>query len=82
MLHQVEHVSLRGTLRIPPAAAVVVDDQHLAFAATIFEGTPCALLLVQEPRRRQALQQRRAAHASLELVQLGVMAGHVTMLPG
>src|SRR6185437_11919692 len=38
MLHQIEHVALRRAMRVPPATAVVVDDDDLALAAAVFQG--------------------------------------------
>jgi hypothetical protein len=49
VVDQVEHVALRLARRVPPAAAVLVDDQDLTVAAAVFLGAAGALVLVQSP---------------------------------
>ena len=49
VLHEVEDVALGRALRVPPAAAIMIDDQHLALLSAIFEGTARAFSPVQTP---------------------------------
>ena len=58
MLDEVEDVALRLAERVPPAAAVVADDQDLAFSAAIFQRTPRALSDVELPAADHALENR------------------------
>src|ERR1700732_1855579 len=80
VLHEVENVALGRALRVPPAAAVMVDDQYLALLAAIFEGTARALPPVKTPRRRPAFEQRGAVHPSAELLELRILGLHVLVL--
>ncbi len=65
---------------IPPATAVVVDDNDLAFAAAVFQSTSSAALAVEQPRRSQPLEENCTTHALSELIELGILAGHRTVL--
>ena len=65
---------LRVAQRVPPAAAVMVDDQDFALAAAVFEAAAGALRAVEPPDRRQPLQQRGAAHAGLQPFNLCVLS--------
>src|SRR5271165_7316078 len=80
VLHEVEHVALGGALRVPPAAPIVTDDQDRAVAPAVFERTPCALLRIELPSWDEALEQGGAVHAATKQRQLGIMAGHRTVL--
>src|SRR6266478_1742355 len=80
VLHKVENVALGRALRVPPAAAIMIDDQDLALLAAKFEGTACAFFAVQTPRRRPPLEQRGAVHPSAELLELRILGLHLTVL--
>ena len=80
VLHEVENVALGRALRVPPAAAIMVDDQYLALLAAIFEGTARAFFAVQTPRRHPPLEQRGAAHPFAELLELRILGLHVMVL--
>ena len=74
-LRQGEHVALGLRHRVPPALAVVVDDQHLAGAAPVLQAPPRAVGPVQAVAA--PLQQQRAAHARPQLAQLRIASAHV-----
>ncbi len=76
MLGQAEHVASRLAHRVPPASAAVVDDQHLARAAAVFQALRRTFLLVEQPARLQALQQHGAAHARPQLIQFNILSAH------
>ena len=80
VLHEVENVALGRALRVPPAAAVMVDDQYLALLAAIFEGTTRAFPPVKLPRRRPPLEQRGTVHPSAELLELRILGLHLMVL--
>jgi hypothetical protein len=79
-LHEIENVALGRALRVPPAAAIMVDDQHLALLAAIFEGTARAFPPIQTPRRRPPFEQRGAIHPSAELLELRILGLHLMVL--
>ena len=66
MLHQIKHIALGGTLRVPPAMPVAVDNQDLALAAVVFQGVASALPVVEPPAGRPTLQQRGATDLTAE----------------
>src|ERR1700733_465867 len=61
-LDQTEHIALGVTGRIPPAFAAVADNQDLALSAAILQAELGALLPVELPWRRRALQHDGAMH--------------------
>jgi len=66
-LHQIEHITLGGGIaRIPPAMAIMVDDEDPAAVASIFECLSGALLSVEPPGRRQPLQHGATMDLGLE----------------
>ena len=79
VLDEAEHVAFRLAERIPPAAAVMIDDQHLTLAAAILERPPGALACVQLPARH-ALQHRGATDGTQE-GEFGIV-GHGAALLG
>ena len=79
-MHEVEDVALGRALRVPPAAAIMVDDQYLALLAAIFERTARAFFAVQTPRRRPPLEQRGTVHPSAELLELRILGLHLMVL--
>ena len=50
-----EDVAFAVAQRVPPTAAVMVDDDNLAFAAAVFEAAAGTLSTVELPNRRQPL---------------------------
>lgn len=58
-LHEVENVASRVARRIPPAASAMADDQDFTLAASVLQAGFCALLTVEAPGRRRALQNDR-----------------------
>ena len=61
--------ALGGTLGIPPAPPVMIDDDHFALVPAVFQGAACAALAVQLPGRCRPLQQDGAAYLLPELIQ-------------
>jgi hypothetical protein len=58
----------------------MVDDNDLALAATVFEAATGAFRAVEPPDRRQPLQQRRAIHLGLQLLDFLVSPTHGFLL--
>jgi hypothetical protein len=65
---EAEDIAFALAQRIPPAVAVVVDDQDFARAAAVFEASAGAFRAVELPHRGQPLEQRGTAHAGLQLL--------------
>ena len=61
MLHQAEDIALGRTRGIPPAAAVVVDNDDLAGAAPVFQRALGALARVELPASPDLLRRRRSS---------------------
>src|ERR1039458_9359376 len=81
MLDEAEDVALGLAQRIPPTAAVVVDDQDFGLAAAVFQAAAGASRAVEPPHRWQPLQQRRTTHAGLQLLDFRVLPTHGFLLP-
>lgn len=67
-----EHIPLGVAGRIPPATAVMVDDDDLAGPASVFQGPFRALAPVQSPASFHVLQHGSTAHAGPKEVQLRI----------
>ncbi|MBG0808241.1 hypothetical protein IY145_02410 [Methylosinus sp. H3A] len=65
---------------LPPAAALVIDDQDFSLSASIFEAILRALSAIEPPWRRRALQQRGAIGLGPQLFDFRVMAHGVPSL--
>ena len=80
VLDQGEDVTLAVAQWIPPAMAVMVDDQDFFFASAVFQAVRGTLCAVELPRWLQPFQQRGTAHAGLQPFNLRVLLVHRSML--
>ena len=80
ILHQVEDVASRRAQRIPPAAAVMVDDEDLTRSPPILERPARASLAIEAPRREKPFEQRGAVHVGSQQVEFVVLAAHGVVL--
>ena len=76
MLDEVEDIAFGFALRVPPALALVVDDENLALAAAIFEAMFRALSRINPPWRRLAFEHDGAMHFLAQLFYFRVGSGH------
>src|ERR1700733_14652050 len=74
-LDQTEDIALGVTRRIPPTASAVADDQDLALSAAILQAELGALLSVELPWRRRALQHDGAMHLVAQFFDFRVAHG-------
>ena len=81
VLGQAEHVALGVAARVPPALAVVVDDDDLAGAATVLQVVAAASPLIQLVAATHPLQQGGAVHPRLQLLDLRIVLAHCSALP-
>ena len=79
MLDQAKDVALGRARRIPPASALVIDDDDLARTAPAFQRPPRALALVQGPPAGRALEDDSAVHGLAERLKLRIrVVAHVS----
>src|SRR5580693_1153621 len=74
-LDQTEHIALGVAGGIPPAFAAVADDQDLALATPVFQAELRALLPVERPWRRRALEHDGAMHLIAQVFDFQVAHG-------
>src|SRR5580658_6549677 len=82
MLDEVEYVALGAACRVPPAVAVVVDNDDLARTAPVFQGPFRALTHVQLPAAHHPLEDGRAIHCLAEQVELRISSCRHRVSPG
>ena len=78
MLDKVEHVALGIALRVPPASALVVENEDFAASAPVFEAMFGALLAIDLPGRRLVFEERGAMDSFAQVLDLGVITWHVS----
>jgi hypothetical protein len=74
MLHEGEDIALGCALRVPPAMAVVIDDDDFGRAAAEFQGGAGALPAVELPG--EGFENDGTADGVAELIAFWVVAGH------
>ena len=82
MLDEVEHVALGVAGRVPPAVAVMVDDDDLAGSTPILQGPFRALTRIEFPATHHSLEDGRAVHGLAEQLQLRIGGCRHRVSPG
>ena len=78
MLDKVEDVALGIALRVPPASALVVENEDFAASAPVFEAVFGALLAIDLPGRRLVFEECGAMDSFAQVLDLGVITRHVS----
>ena len=78
MLDKVEDVALGIALRVPPASALVVENEDLTASAPVFEAVFGALLAVDRPGRRLVFEECGAMNSFAQMLDLGVITWHAS----
>ena len=82
VLDEVEHIALGVAGRVPPAVAVMVDDDDLAGSTAIFQGPFRALTHIQFPAAHHSFEDSRAVHGLAEQLQLRIGGCRHRVSPG